>query len=56
MIFRKLAKKENNTIQQILHNNGFDTLIAKNLHGKNKHEKDSKKVQWAKFTYIEKEA
>ena len=35
--------KENNTIQQILHNNGFDTSITKNLHGKKKREKDNKK-------------
>jgi len=42
-------------MQQILRSTGFDTSIAKNLHGKKKHEKDSKKVQWAKFTYIGKD-
>ena len=26
--------KENNTMQQILHNNGFNTSIANNIHGK----------------------
>ena len=38
-----------------LHNIGFDTSIAKNLHGKKKQEEDSKKVQWTKFTYIRKD-
>ena len=47
--------EENNTIQQILHNNGFDTSIAKSIQGKKKKDKDSKKTQWAKFTYIGKE-
>ena len=37
-------KKEQNIIQQILHNNGYDTSTAKNLHGKIKQEKDNKKV------------
>jgi len=44
------VEKEGKTIQQILHNVGFVTSIAKNSHGKKKHEKDNKKVQWAKFT------
>ena len=48
-------QKGNNTIQQILHKNESDTSIAINLHGKRKQEKDNKKVQGAKFTYIEKE-
>lgn len=35
-------KKENNIIQQILHNNGYDTSTAKNLHAKMKEEKENK--------------
>jgi len=49
-------EKENNILQQILHNNGYDTSTAKNLLPKMKtREKDNKKVQWVKFTYIGKE-
>jgi len=47
---------ENNILQQTLHNNGYDTSTAKNLlHKMKTRERDNKKVQWVKFTYIVKE-
>jgi hypothetical protein len=52
----KNMEKENNILQQILHNNGYATSTTKNLLHKTKtREKDNKKVQWVKFTYIRKE-
>ena len=47
--------KENNTIRQILHNNGFDTSIVNSIQGKKKKDKEVKKTQWAKFTCTAKE-
>jgi len=47
-------QKENSTILQILHNNGFESSITKSLHRKKK-QGDKDKTQWAKFTHIGKE-
>jgi hypothetical protein len=52
--------KENNILQQILYNNGYDVSTAKNLSDKKKasmgkKDKDNKKTHWVKFTYIGKE-
>jgi hypothetical protein len=52
--------KENNILQQILYNNGYDVSAAKNLSNKKKSsmgqkDKDNKKIHWVKFTCIGKE-
>jgi len=48
-------RKESNTIQQILTNNGYEASISRNLSFKKKQEQNAGKVQWAKFTYAGKE-
>jgi hypothetical protein len=48
-------QKEENLIQQILHNNGHNTPIWKTTYSDNKHKPNIEKTQWTKFTYMGKE-
>jgi hypothetical protein len=48
-------EKEKNTVQLILHNNGYDISTLSNLHSRKKQKEEKEKVQWAKFTYTGKE-
>jgi len=50
----KNLKKESNKIQQILHNNRFDTSTAKNLRGKKKQEKTIRKYNGQNSLTLEK--
>jgi hypothetical protein len=48
-------QKEDNLVQQILHNNGYDTPIRKTACTNYKHKPSIAKTQWSKFTYVGKE-
>jgi hypothetical protein len=48
-------RKEENLIQQILHNNGYSTPARPSTRNSNKHEPTSEKTLWARFTYCSRE-
>jgi hypothetical protein len=47
--------KECRIIQDILHNNGYNTSILKSISSSKKHKSRSEKTHWSKFTYFGKE-
>ena len=49
------TQKEDNIIQQILHNNGYNTPICKTVNNNKKHESNIEKSLWTKFTYSARE-
>jgi hypothetical protein len=48
-------QKENKLIQQILHNNGYNTPIRTTTYSDNKHKPNIQKTLQTKFTYVGKE-
>jgi hypothetical protein len=43
-------QKENRTIQQILHNNGYDTPLRETTHNSKEKKTNREKAQWGRFT------
>jgi hypothetical protein len=47
--------KERKTIQDILHNNGYNTSVLKSISSPKKQKSGTEKTHWSKFTYLGKE-
>ena len=48
-------EKERKIIQDILHNNGYNTSVLKSVPNSKKHKNKTEKTYWSKFTYFGKE-
>jgi hypothetical protein len=51
----KKRDKESRIIQDILHNNGYNTSVLKSISSSKKHKSGTEKTHWTKFTYFGKE-
>jgi hypothetical protein len=48
-------EKERKIIQDILHNNGYNTSVLKSVSNSKKHKNKTERTHWSKFTYFGKE-
>ena len=51
-LYHEKKEKESKIIEDILHNNGYNTSVLKSISSSKKHKSGTEKTHWSKFTYL----